>query len=39
MVFTNRLREGIRRGRISIRIWTRPDVKVDGRYRRVAHLF
>ena len=34
MVFTKRLREGIRRGRIrcSIRIWTRPHVKVGGRY-------
>ena len=35
MVFTKRLREGIRRGRIgcSIRIWTRPHVTVGGRYR------
>ena len=35
MVFTKRLREGIRRGRIrcSIRIWTGPHVKVGGRYR------
>ena len=35
MVFTKRLREGVRRGRIrcSIRIWTRPHVKVGGRYR------
>src|SRR6266436_1117873 len=35
MVFTKRLREGIRRGRIrcSIRIWTRPHVKVGGHYR------
>jgi hypothetical protein len=35
MVFTKRLRDGIRRGRIrcSIRIWTRPHVKVGGRYR------
>src|SRR2546428_8496247 len=35
MVFTKRLREGIRRGRIrcSVRIWTRPHVKVGGRYR------
>jgi hypothetical protein len=35
MVFTKRLREGIRRGRVrcSIRIWTRPHVKVGGRYR------
>jgi hypothetical protein len=34
MTFTKRLREGIRRGRIrcSIRIWTRPHVKVGGRY-------
>src|SRR6185295_16217202 len=34
MVFTKSLREGIRRGRIrcSIRIWTRPHVKVGGRY-------
>jgi hypothetical protein len=34
MVFTKRLREGIRRGRIriSIRIWTKPHVKVGGRY-------
>jgi hypothetical protein len=35
MVFTKRLREGIRRGRIkcSVRIWTRPHVKAGGRYR------
>jgi hypothetical protein len=35
MVFTKHLREGIRRGRIrcSVRIWTRPHVKVGGRYR------
>ena len=35
MLFTRRLREGIRRGRIrsTIRIWTRPHVKVGGRYR------
>ena len=34
MVFTKRLREGVQRGRIkcSIRIWTRPHVKVGGRY-------
>ena len=34
MVFTKRLREGVRRGRIkcSIRIWTRPHVKVGGYY-------
>ena len=35
MVFTKRLREGIRRGRIrcSVRIWVRPHVKAGGRYR------
>ena len=35
MVFTKRLREGIRRGRItcSVRIWLRPHVKAGGRYR------
>jgi hypothetical protein len=35
MMFTKRLREGVRRGSItcSIRIWTRPQVKVGGRYR------
>ena len=35
MVFTKRLREGIRRGRIkcSVRIWMSPRVKVGGRYR------
>ncbi len=34
MVFTKRLREGVRRGEItcSIRIWTQPHVKVDTRY-------
>lgn len=34
MVFTKRLREGIRRGRIrcTIRIWQRLQVKVGGRY-------
>src|SRR5881296_713154 len=34
MVFTKRLRERIRRGRIrcSVRFWTRPHVKVGGRY-------
>jgi len=34
MVFTKRLREGIRRGRItcSVRIWTHPHVKVGGQY-------
>ncbi|MGH9147288.1 MAG: ASCH domain-containing protein [Vicinamibacterales bacterium] len=33
-MFTKRLREGIRRGRIrcTVRIWTRPHVKVGGRY-------
>lgn len=35
MVFTKRLREGVRRGEItcSVRIWTRPHVKVGARYR------
>ena len=35
MVFTKRLREGVRRGAItcSVRVWTRPHVKVGGRYR------
>ena len=35
MMFTKRLREGVRRGEItcSVRIWTRPHVKVGGRYR------
>ena len=35
MTFTKRLRDGVRRGEItcSIRIWTRPHVKVGGRYR------
>jgi hypothetical protein len=35
MVFTKRLREGVRRGFItcSIRIWKNPHVKVGGRYR------
>ena len=34
MVFTKRLRGGVRRGIIkcSVRIWTRPHVKVGGRY-------
>ena len=34
MLFMKRLREGIRRGRIrcSVRIWTRPHVKIGGRY-------
>ena len=35
VVFTKRLREGIRRGivRCSIRIWQQPRVKIGGRYR------
>ena len=35
MVFTKRLREGVRRGDItcSVRIWQRPHVKVGNRYR------
>jgi hypothetical protein len=35
MVFTKRLRERIRRGEItcSVRIWTRPHVRVGARYR------
>ena len=35
MVFTKRLREGVRRGEITctVRIWTNPYVKVGGRYR------
>jgi hypothetical protein len=34
MVFAKRLREGVRRGQItcSVRIWTRPHVKVGHRY-------
>jgi hypothetical protein len=34
MVFTKRLRDGIRRGRIkcSVRIWKRLHVKVGGKY-------
>lgn len=34
MVFTKRLRERVRRGEItcSVRIWTRPHVRVGGRY-------
>jgi hypothetical protein len=33
--FDRRLRDGVRRGAItcSVRIWTRPHVKVGGRYR------
>lgn len=35
MLFTKRLRKGIRQGDITctVRIWTRPHVKVGGRYR------
>ena len=35
MVFTKRLRDGVRRGEItcSVRIWMRPHVKAGGRYR------
>src|SRR5262249_18980927 len=35
MVFTKRLREGVRRGEItcSVRIWQHPHVKVGNRYR------
>ena len=35
MLFTKRLRDGVRRGTItsSVRIWQRPKVKVGGRYR------
>ena len=35
MVFTRRLRDGVRRGEItcSVRIWTRPRVQVGARYR------
>src|SRR5262249_29456577 len=34
MTFTKRLRDGVRRGEItcSVRIWTRPHVKVGNRY-------
>jgi hypothetical protein len=34
MVFTKRLRDGVRRGEItvSVRIWKSPRVKVGGRY-------
>jgi hypothetical protein len=34
MTFTKRLRERVRRGEItcSVRIWTRPHVRVGGRY-------
>jgi hypothetical protein len=35
VIFTKRLREGVRRGQItcSIRIWMRPHVKAGNRYR------
>jgi hypothetical protein len=35
VVFVKRLREGVRRGEItcSIRIWTRPHVKIGNRYK------
>lgn len=35
MVFTKRLRDGVRRGEItcSVRIWARPHVRVGQRYR------
>jgi hypothetical protein len=35
VIFTKRLRDGVRRGEItcSIRIWTRPHVRVGSRYR------
>src|SRR5216683_4003942 len=35
MTFTKRLREGVHRGEItcSVRIWTRPHVRVGARYR------
>src|ERR1700687_4179869 len=35
MVFTRRLRDGVRRGEItcSVRIWVRPHVKAGARYR------
>ena len=34
MLFAKHLRDGVRRGRIrcSVRVWTRPHVKVGGRY-------
>ena len=37
-MFTKKLRDGVRRGEItcSIRIWTRPHVKVGNRYRMDA---
>jgi hypothetical protein len=35
MIFTRRLRQGVRTGEItcSVRIWTRPHVRVGSRYR------
>ncbi len=38
VVFTKRLREGVRRGEItcSVRIWTRPRVRIGARYRMEA---
>ncbi len=35
MIFTKRLRDGVRRGEItcSVRIWMRPHVKAGNRYR------
>ena len=35
MMFAKRLRDGVRSGEItcSVRIWTRPHVRVGGRYR------
>jgi len=35
MIFAKRLREGVRRGEItlSVRVWQHPRVKVGGRYR------
>ena len=35
MIFTKKLRDGVRRGTItcSVRIWQRPHVKVGGRYK------
>jgi len=35
VIFTRRLRDGVRRGQItcSVRIWQRPHVKVGNRYR------
>ena len=42
MVFTKRLREGVRRGEItcSVRIWMSPRVKVGARYRmEEGHIY